>query len=194
MKELPRRIFHILGGLTIPVAGLLVSHDVFLPALISITSGFFIFELVRLKSPTANRSFIATFRPLLREEEFSRPTGSIYLLIAGVVAFLLFDKLVAAAALVFVVIGDPVAGLVGTRWGRRRIKGKSLEGSTACFLACLASGAILSAITNLPVSLIAVGALCATLTEFSSLPLNDNLTAPLISGGAMTVLNSLLSG
>lgn len=194
MKELPRRLFHILGGLAIPIAGLLVPHDIFLPALIAITAGFFIFELVRLKSPAANRPFLTAFRPLLREEETSRPTGSSYLLIASVIAFLLFDKQVATAVLVFTVVGDPAAGLVGKRWGRRRIRHKTLEGSGACLLTCLAAGAILTAVTDLSMPLIAVGALCATIIEFLPLPINDNLTIPLISGGVMTGLSALLSG
>ena len=191
MKELPRRLFHIFGGLLLPATGLLLPQDVFLPALISVTVAFLLFEVIRLRSVSVNRWFTHHFQPLLREKEASRPTGSAYLLIAAVITFLLFDKPIAVMALSFVVVGDPIAGMIGETWGKRRIRGKSLEGSAACFLACLVIGAILASITGTPLALVIIGAACATLVEFSSLPINDNLTIPLISGGAMTGVNLL---
>jgi dolichol kinase len=107
---------------------------------------------------------------------------------AAVIVFLLCDKSIAAVALTFVAVGDPVAGMVGERWGKARMRGKSLVGSGACLLSCLVAGAILSAITDVALPLVVVGALCATLMEFLSLRINDNLTVPLVSGGAMMLV------
>ncbi len=137
MKELPRRLWHIFGGLSLAIAGLLVPENIFLPALISATVAFLILELARLKFPRVNRRFLALFAPLLREKEASTLTGTAYFSMAAVIVFLLCDRSIAAVALTFVAVGDPVAGMVGERWGRGRMRGKSLVGSGACLLSCL---------------------------------------------------------
>ncbi len=191
MKGLPRRLFHIFGGLSLVTSGWLLPQSIFLPGLIAVALIFLIFEVARLKFPAVNRWFLSQFQALLREGEASRFTGSAYFVVAGVIAFLVFDKPIAVMALCFTALGDPIAGMVGERWGKKKIRGKSLEGSGACFLACLFCGAILASITHIPLPLVAVGALCATFVEILSLPINDNLTIPLISGGVITAVNLL---
>ena len=112
MKELPRRLFHVFGGLSLPISGLLMPQNIFLPVLISITVGFLIFEVLRLKFSSVNRRFLTCFRVLLREKEASTLTASAYFLIAAIIVFILCDKSIATMALTFVAEGDPVAGLV----------------------------------------------------------------------------------
>ncbi len=192
MKEVPRRLWHIGGGLTLPVAGLLVPEEIFLPTLHSVTVGFLIFEAVRLRLPWLNHRFITSFRALLRDREASTLTGSAYFLAAASIVFILCDKSIAAIALAFVAAGDPVAGMVGERWGKRKMGGKSLEGSCACLVACLVAGAILAAVTHVALWVVVVGAICATLVEFFSLPLNDNLTIPLAAAGVMSLVELLV--
>jgi len=188
MKELPRRLWHIFGGLSLAIAGLLVPENIFLPALISATVAFLVLELARLRFPQVNRRFLTWFHPLLREKEASTLTGTAYFSMAAVIVFIFCDKSIAVVALTFVAVGDPIAGMVGERWGKLRMKDKSLVGSGACLLSCLVAGAILSAITDVALPLVVVGALCATLMEFLSLRINDNLTVPLVSGGAMMLV------
>lgn len=67
-----------------------------------------------------NQRFLTCFRALLREKEASAPTGSAYLLAAASIVFILCDKSIAAIALTFVAVGDPVAGMVGERWGKAK--------------------------------------------------------------------------
>lgn len=182
-------MWHIFGGLSLAMAGLLVPENIFLPALISATVAFLILELGRLKLPQVNRRFLTWFHPFLREKEASTLTGTAYLLVAAVIVFIFCDKSIAVVALTFVALGDPMAGMVGERWGKPKMRGKSLVGSGACLLSCLVAGAILSAITHVALSLVVIGALCATLIEFLSLRINDNLTIPLVSGGAMMLVS-----
>jgi dolichol kinase len=194
MKELPRRAWHIFGGLSLAIAGLLVPEDIFLPVLISATVAFLIFELSRPKLPPVNRRFLTLFHPLLREKEASTPTGTAYLLLGAVLVFVLYEESIAVMAMTFVAVGDPIAGMVGERWGEPKTRGKSLVGSGACFLSCLLAGAILSTISHVAISLVVIGAFCATLIEFPSLRINDNLTIPLVSGGAMMLVKLALGG
>lgn len=188
MRELPRRLWHILGGLCVPVAGLLVPEAIFLPALVSISIALLIFEAVRLRSPQVNRRFIRRFQALLREREASMLTASTYFLMAASIVFILCDKSIAAIAMTFVAVGDPVAGVVGERWGKPTIRGKSLEGSGACLAVCLVAGAIMAAITHVVLLVVVVGAICASVVEFLSLPPDDNLTMPLVAGGVMSLV------
>ena len=154
MRELPWRLWHIFGGLSIPVAGLLVPQRIFLPALCSATIAFLVFELIRLRFPQINHRFLTCFHVLLRERGAATLTASAYFLIAASIVFILCDKSIAAMALTFVAVGDPVAGMVGEKWGRLKVKGRSLEGSCACFLACAVAGAILATITQVALWLV----------------------------------------
>jgi dolichol kinase len=193
MKELPRRLWHIFGGLSLAIAGLLVPENIFLPALISATVAFLIIEFIRPRIPQLNRRFLTWFHPLLREKEASTLTGTAYLLAGAVLVFVLYEESIAVMAMTFVAVGDPIAGMAGERWGEPKTRGKSLVGSGACFLSCLLAGAILSTISHVPISLVVIGGLTATLIEFLSLRINDNLTIPLVSGGAMMLLKLALT-
>ena len=214
MKELPRRLWHIFGGLSLPVASLWAPHDIFLPALVSFTIAALILDIVRLRSPRVNRRFVASFRVLLREREVSTINGSTYFLIAASIVFIFCDKSIAAIALAFVAVGDPIAGMVGERWGKPRVspeegnftdfakfprnlrfrgmRGKSLEGSSACLVACLVVSVILATITHVALWVVVVGAICATVIESLSLLVNDNLSIPLVAAGIMSLVQAIM--
>ena len=213
MKELPRRLWHIFAGLMVAVAGLLASRDIFLRALVAVTIAALILDVVRLMSPWVNRHFMIIFRALLRKKEVSKFTGGTYFLVAASIVFILCDKSIAAIALAFVAVGDPIAGMVGERWGKprlsseeqkavevtrswrnlrfRRVNGKSWEGSLACLAACLVVGVVFAAITQVSLWVVVVGAISATVIEFLSLLVNDNLTIPLVAAGVMSLVRAV---
>ena len=191
-KELPRRLFHILGGLSLPVAALLSPQDIFLPTLTIVTLAFLLFEILRLSIPSLNRRFLARFRTLLRDKETSTLTSSSYLLAAAAIVFTLCHYVTAIMALAFLAVGDPTAGIVGQRWRKPGLRGKSLIGSAACLASCMAAGAGIALLTHTPPWLALIGALCATITELLSLPPNDNFTIPLLSAGVMSIVLSLV--
>jgi len=68
-------------------------------------------------------------------------------------------------------------------WG-----GRSLEGSAACFVACLVVGVVLAAVTHVDLWLVVVGAVFATVVEYLSLAVNDNLSIPLVTAGVMSLI------
>ena len=188
-SSLSRGLFHICGCLACPVAALFLPRVVILSSLGAVVFIFLGFEWLRLRVPAVNKWFLTYFKILLREEERSRLTGASYVIISSLVAFLAFPRDVAIVALSFLAVGDALGTIIGTRLGRRKLFGKTLEGDLACFLACLAIGFIFHRI-GLDVSLLAivVGALSATLMEALPLPINDNLTIPLFAGVVMTVM------
>ena len=65
------------------------------------------------------------------------------MLTAALLAFLVFDRSVAAAALLFLSLGDPAAALAGARMPGPRLLGKSPGGTAAFTAVALGAGALL---------------------------------------------------
>ena len=147
-------------------------------------------EIVRRQSSLFNRWFTSKVSVLLKKgEESSRVLGSTFLLIGALAAFLVFDRYVAVAALLFLSVGDPAAALVGERYGRTRLGKKSLEGALAFVAASASVGVlVLAAGADFDFSVILVGAIVGAIVELIALPPDDNLTVPLAAGGAMTAM------
>jgi len=175
--------------LVFPIAALFLPRVVLLSSLGAVTFIFLGFELLRLKAPNINRWFMFYFKPLLREKEESRLTGSSYMLISSLIAFLAFQRDVAVLALAFLAIGDAVGTIVGERIGKRKLLGKTLEGDLACFISCVAIGLVFHyAALNIPLLTILIGSVGATFIEAMPLPINDNLTMPLFAGLVMALM------
>jgi len=175
----PRRIWHAFGGI-IPLLyltlGLSKREALFIlgPIAFFITS----VDLLRLGLPAFNTWFCRTFGLLLKPPEQKGAHGSTYFLIGSFLGILLFEKRVAVVSLLFLAFADPLAAMVGTRWGRLQILGgKTLEGGLAFFLSSL-----LLALPLLDLPRALLGALSASIVELLPLGIDDNLTIPLLSG------------
>ncbi len=145
-------------------------------------------ELARLRRPGVNRWLFDRFRRYTKEKERARFSSTTWFLAASLISILVFEKGIAIAAMLMLVAGDPVAEIVGTRWGRHPLAGKSLEGTLAGFAACVCVSAPL-AWTGVGVTLpaILIGAVAATIFELIPLPIDDNFTIPLGAGAAMSL-------
>ena len=167
----------------------------FLPQMIliltmgSVTFLFLAFEFTRLRVTSINWWFISHFGSMLREEEVSGVTTSSYVLVAAVVAYLVFGRDIAMLSVSFLAIGDVAAAIVGQNIGRTKLFGKALEGDLACFISCLATGFVLhyAGLDVSPLTII-VGSLGATVGQAIKMPVDDNLTLPLFAGVVMAVV------
>jgi len=188
-STLKRGLFHIFGGLSIPVTALFLPRVVLLISLGVVTFIFLAFEILRFRATGINKWFFSFFRPLLREKEVSRLTGASYMLVASLMAFLFFQRDIAVLALCFLAVGDAVATVVGKRIGKRRLLSKTVEGDLACFVSCIVIGFVFYyAGFNIRLLTTLVGSIGATIIEAMPLPINDNLTMPLFAGLVMTVM------
>lgn len=181
-----RRLFHVTAGSTIPVAGIFVPDLLMVLALAALAAGGLGLDQVRFRADRLNRIFLRWLAPLLKADEGSRVTGATYMAIAALVVFLVFDRPLAVAALLFLSLGDPAAALVGRRMPGPRIFGKSPVG-TAAFIAVswVVVGVLVgSGVVDYHWGLMA-GAVVAGLTELAALPVDDNLTVPIAAGTAM---------
>ncbi len=191
---LRRGSFHALVGIACVLALLYLPRVAMLLALASVTAAFIALEVARLRIPSLKRRFSAWFACLLREKEFSKPTGSGYFLVSCLITVLVFPQEIAALAILFLSLGDPSATIVGTWKGHTRLWGKSLEGNAACLGVCLFVAIIFCVILQRPPLAVALaGALVATFVQALPVRLNDNLTIPIISAVAMLAVSILPS-
>ena len=183
-----RRLWHLVGGSFFPVLALFIPTSALLISLGAVTTLFVAWEITRLTFSNINQWMVTHLGVMLKREERFRLTGSTYLLLSSFAVFVLFDRYVAITSVLFLSIGDFMATVIGEKFGRRRIFGKSLEGSLACLVSCLLIGLVMSRISPVLVLPVAIaGAIPATLVELLPIPIDDNLTIPLFSAGITTL-------
>jgi dolichol kinase len=143
-------------------------------------------DLLRLRAAPVARWFAPRVGPYLRPAERRGPVLAVHFLTGtGVLLAAVAPRPIAATALAYLVLGDAAAALVGRRLGRSRWGAKSLEGSLACFLVCVGIGAL--TLPQHPVAIVG-GALAATLAEALPVPVDDNLSVPLVGAAVLAWL------
>ncbi len=189
MVKLKRKAFRMVG-LLFPLTYYAFGQYGF-PVTVSILALFItimvFLEYYRFRFPGVNRWLFRNWKDYTKEKERGKISTTTYYLVSCMLTILLFERSITIAAMVFLVFGDPLAEIVGTRFGRIRFRGKSLEGSLACFLACWLSGSILLLLPGMELTgqLVLIGALAATFMEFLPVPVDDNFTVPLFSASVM---------
>lgn len=150
----------------------------------------FTLEVYRFRYPGVNRWLFEHFKSFTKEKERARVSTTTLFLVASLLTVVLFPRGIAIAAILFLVVGDPVAEIVGLRYGRVPLLGKSLEGTLAGLCACLLMAALARA---LPLGLgwpaLLAGAVAATVAELLPIPVDDNFTIPLAAGLAMALVS-----
>jgi len=183
--EFGRKAVH-LSAIAIPIGYYFLPTKTGKTILLALTLVSRTADVIRLNAPRIRTFFFMFFGRLIRDHERYSLLGSTYLLLSSLICAYAFDKPIASAALAFLIVGDTVAALVGKSIGRIRIFGKTLEGSIACFLVCLAVGWF---IPELTLSQAIAGAAMATLIELLPVPLDDNLRIPLAAGFTMALIH-----
>lgn len=212
--HLPRRLFHMLSGvLIVTLSYLIEDRQLALVLLASFVVAEFLLELLKVNFEFFQTWAAKLFGGLMRAGEESRISGIPYYGAGCLIAYSLFPQPVAALAVLFLAIGDPIASIAGGLAKKRgrlsRLRGKaidadvsakSLEGSLACWAACSMVTAVsfpvffentdFGALEILGVA--AVGGCCATIAELLPLRTDDNLSIPLISGCLFWLFASLI--
>ena len=148
-------------------------------------------ELARLRMPAVNRIVLLLFGPLMRPREVRRLSGTPFYLAGTLTAILVFPEPVAKLALLFLALGDPAASAAGVLSGGRGpwlCRGKSLIGTAAAALVCMIVTvaffvrALPSPEPGVLLLLGLGGGLAAGAAELAPVPVDDNLTIPVLSG------------
>lgn len=148
-------------------------------------------EIGRRLDPRINTFCMSLFGRTAHPHEAHRVNSATWYAVAVLLMALCQQAVPAAIALVVLGVGDPIAAIVGRRWGRvRLVNGRSLEGS----LAFVVSGGLAAASyvgifhpeIGLGPTLAAafVGAIAGALAELFSRRIDDNFSIPLTAFGA----------
>lgn len=193
LKRRLRSSFHVAAGSFFPISYLFLEKNTMLLLLAVISSVFFIFEFVRLNHPVLGSRMNEFLKPILKEHELTGITSSSYVLFASLLSVILFDKLIAVLALLFMVFGDTAAVFIGKNFSRIKMLGdKTFGGSIAMLVTCLLVGYFFNKMFLIRPLVVVFGALTAAVTEHISTRIDDNLTVPLASGTVMTAIMFLL--
>jgi dolichol kinase len=188
--QLGRRAFHLANGVTTATAyALLFTHAQVVRIFGTIACIVYIVDRVRIAYPEAvARRAPWVNRLLVRAEEQVREAAMTPYAIAVLLTILTVPKTAALVAIYTLAIADPLAAVVGIRWGHRHIAhNRTLEGTAAFFAATLAIAALVLRYTTGGTELAIAGAaltiaLAAAACELFPLRIDDNLTIPLFVG------------
>ncbi|MBI1861982.1 MAG: phosphatidate cytidylyltransferase [Deltaproteobacteria bacterium] len=187
--HLERKLYHMCNGLIcFGLYNFFLTEAQALLVLGVVGGAGILFDLARLKIPTVHRFALAHFGGLMRREELRSLTGNSYFILGLFVVVALFPRPIVSLSVLYLALGDPIAALVGTRWGKTKISGKkSVEGAIANFAVAFLATVLFAAATQLPHPwvLAIVGATCSVIAELAPLGIDDNLTIPVISGALL---------
>lgn len=171
----------------------------------SLAGGFILWtvslETIRHLNPKVNDWVCRWFKPIMRERERTKINSAMFYIVAMLIVYFVFPIEVTMLAMLFIALGDPVAGVVGVFWGKRKLSPhSSLEGSLACFATCAlmayaCAGFLIS--TNISLFSLIIFSILSGLTgaiaEASFKKLDDNLVMPLLSAPILWGLMKVFS-
>ncbi|UCH32744.1 MAG: HAD-IB family phosphatase [Candidatus Bathyarchaeota archaeon] len=177
--EVVREFIHAGGLLAIFTAAILgIYPTVLLLSLITLI--YAISELARIQRKHVPIISHVTLNAATPSERYEFTTAPILFALGVTLSLLIFQSPINFASIAIVSLGDSAASVFGGFFGKIALpfnKGKSLEGSVACF-----GFAFLGAILFLSPPRAFFGAIIGMVVESLPLPINDNLSMPLITG------------
>ncbi|MBN2029000.1 hypothetical protein JW824_02040 [bacterium] len=189
-NEILRKGIH-LGMLIIPVGYYFfpkITMLVILGVMILLALGV---EIVRFRWPLFSKHFNKLIGRLLRPSEKSGLTGATYLFIGSFFTIFLFEKTIALIALLFLIISDALAALVGKLLGKRLLyKDKTIEGSIMFLSTALC---IVFFLPTHPLVIGLIGVCAAFVIDVFVVKMNDNFFIPVGSGLVMQILATVLN-
>lgn len=195
--ELLRKGIH-LCSLSIPVVYFFISRELTLSILIPMTVLFVVADLLRSFHPPTFALYRRIFGKMLRthEQTLEKKTlnGATWVLISATFCVFVFPKLITITAFSILIISDTVAALVGRRFGTRRYRGKSLEGSTAFVISAALVVLLTPKVAHLPGEYligIVAGVVGAVAEVLSFGIIDDNFAIPVSIGATLWLLYAL---
>lgn len=168
-----RHAFHAGNAVVFTLAITTLEHGALLYVFGILLTATVAVDVIRLHDKRANHVFFRFFRYLVSEREMSRPASSTWYLVGVMLCLLIFPTRIVTASILVLGFADPVAAIVGKKWGVRRLGGGTVLGSLSFF--CTAA---LIGVSRLDWPAGIVAALAATLGEAYSFRLDDNVTIP----------------
>ena len=191
-SEYFRKIIHIFN-LVIPFTYLFFLESRFqaLRILVPLTLFAIVLEYLRVRSAVIKKIFNNFLKSMLRIHEMDgKYTGATWVFISSTLTIAIFPKEIAIISLVYMSLGDTIAGLVGRKFGKTKFYNKSIEGSLAGLIVCLLSGYLVN--LTLPLVVVFSGAFAAMFIELLPIPIDDNFSVPLFAGTIMVITSTVV--
>jgi len=190
-----RKFYHFLMGMVcFTLYAFVLTRAQALFALSFVGGLLIFFDVIRFRYPTINALSLKLFGHVMRREELKSVSGNSFFVVGVLIVTAFFPKSIALLAILYLAVGDPVAAIIGTNWGKHRLPfgKKSFEGSFANFLAAwivtLAFGLFyLGAPVGNAALLALMGATASVISEGIPSRINDNFTIPVISALLLTL-------
>ena len=153
-------------------------------------------ETVRHMSPRVNDWVCRAFKPVMREHEKTKINSAIFYIISLLTVYFVFPTEVTVVSLLFLALGDPIASIIGLKYGKTKIYNHvSLQGSLACFamsfmIAFIYAGFVFThSLSGFSLVLFsAFAGITGAVAESSFPKLDDNLVIPIVSAPILLVL------
>ncbi len=196
LKEIERKSFHIAGVLVPLIYSLMLEWGFTKQQCSSlcwyITAAGWTVDILRLNVKVIKDNF--PLNPILRKHERTQLSGSCFFSLGCTIAIWKFPPAIAMTSILFLVLGDMSAAIIGRSFGGDyavvklgREGKKSVEGSLAMLFTCCIVGFSIFSRVHLREYPVLTGAIVATLVElYEPFGLNDNLTIPVFSSLALT--------
>ena len=158
-----------------------------MPYFLIISVLFLLFDVLRIKNDSIKVFYDKYFNIVTKKYEADKLTSASYVFLSLLIVVFLFDEASASAALMIMILSDPVASLTGRIFGNFKLVGdKTLEGSIAFFIVSV----IILLLFNFEAFEILLVSIGATLIELFSkkIKIDDNLLIPLISASLLFFL------
>ncbi len=192
--ELMRKGVHMMS-LSIPIVYYFISKDMAIAILVPMTLAFIIPDLLRSFHQPSFRLYNLVFGKMLRthEKTLEKKTlnGASWVLVAATLCVLIFPKLIAITAFTVLIVSDTTAALVGRRFGTKKYRDKTLEGSLAFVFSAWIVVLFTPKVASLPAEYIIafVAAIAGAVAEvFSFNIIDDNFSIPITVGAVMWIL------
>lgn len=197
-KEAKRKLIHV-TGLALPIIYFYTPRPLAVEILTAITTTSLVLDYARHRHSKTSEIFNRIFGRILRIHEYDiegkHLNAVTWFFIAATISVAVFPKYITVVSITEALLGDAAAALVGRHFGRRRFRGKSLEGSCAFFLTALAVMLLVPKITYTRGEYIigVLAALVGTAVELTPVEvMDDNFIVPLSIAGSMWLLYTLL--
>jgi len=182
-NEVPRKLIHMASSLTPLICIYLLTRGT-VAMIISIVLGIYVVsELVRLRNIEMPLFYLVTEAAASKSELNEFVTSPITFALGIVFSLLFFPEPVGYAAVIILTLGDSTASFFGKLLGSYRYpynKGKGIGGTVIGFIF-----AFLGCLFFINPTRAFIGALAGMFVETLPLPLDDNLTIPLVAGAVM---------
>ncbi|MFM8269491.1 MAG: diacylglycerol/polyprenol kinase family protein [Pseudomonadota bacterium] len=190
--HLGRKFYHFLNGIIcVGLYAFALSREEALMLLGSVGGVFMLLDLIRLKSPALNAMTLKYFGRIMRREELRSVSGNSFYILGLLVLVYFFPKPIVLLSALYLAVGDPIAAVVGTHWGKVKItKRKTLEGALANWFSTSAISLLFGLVylkltLSQAVMLSVVGGSISTFVELLPSPIDDNFTIPV--GSALLI-------